>query len=333
MHEVLIIGCGLIAGGFDADRAPDALPFTHAGAFVRHPGFTVSACVDPDEATRAAFQARWDVTEGAANVAALGATEGRFAVISICSPTAFHREHVEAALMLRPKVIFCEKPVAKTAAETRALADLCAAQNVLLAVNYTRRWAPDIIRLAGELRDGGWGQVRSAAGVYTKGAVHNGGHMADLLHLLLGEIDLIASGAAVQDFWDDDPSVPALLASRDGVPVTLAIGDARDYALFELTLVTERGTLTMLDGGRAWSVRHAAASDTFAGYRALGPAEWCEGEYDAAMLAAVANLADAIEHGAPLASDVRNALAAQRLSETIRDAALRNTFSPQRTTQ
>ena len=79
--------------------------------------------------------------------------------------------------------------------------------------------------------------------------------------------------------------------------------------------------------------RSPAASDTFAGYRALGPAEWREGEYDAAMLAAVGNLADAIEHGAALASDARNALAAQILCETIRDAALGDTLPPQRTTQ
>ncbi|WP_380926173.1 Gfo/Idh/MocA family oxidoreductase [Sphingomonas leidyi] len=116
MHEVLIIGCGLIAGGFDADRAPDALPFTHAGAFARCPAFTVTACVDPDAERRSAFQARWNVSEGGADLAAL-AQPGRFAVISICSPTELHRAHMEQALTLRPKVIFCEKPVAKTSAE------------------------------------------------------------------------------------------------------------------------------------------------------------------------------------------------------------------------
>ncbi|MBN8811834.1 MULTISPECIES: Gfo/Idh/MocA family protein [Sphingomonas] len=332
MHEVLIIGCGLIAGGFDADRAPDALPFTHAGAFARCPAFTVTACVDPDAERRSAFQARWNVSEGGADLAAL-AQPGRFAVISICSPTELHRAHMEQALTLRPKVIFCEKPVAKTSAETRALAELCSAQGVLLAVNYTRRWDPAVVRLARELRSGDWGRVRSASGIYTKGVVHNGGHMIDLLRLLLGEVDLIASGAPVYDFWNDDPSVPAMLASREGVPILLSLGDARDYAVFELTLVTERGTVTMLDGGRAWSVREAAASGVFAGYRALEPAVRREGEYDASMLAAVANLAEAIDDGRTLASHAGNALAAQILCETIRDAAIDGAGNPQRTKQ
>lgn len=331
MYEVLIIGCGLIAGGFDADRASDAQPFTHAGAFSQHPEFHITACVDPDDQRRRAFQQRWQVADGAVDIEALNMPQGRFAVISICSPTQFHREHVEAALALAPKVIFCEKPVAKSAAETRELARRCAAKGVLLAVNYTRRWDPAIVRLKQEIGDGVWGEIRSVAAVYTKGVVHNGGHMIDLLHLLLGEIDLVASGVSSHDFWPDDPSVSALLASKSGVPITLSIGDARDYALFELTLVTEAGTLTMLDGGRAWAVRRAGESDIFAGYRNLGQVKLIQGEYDAAMLAAVSNVADALGSNVPLASDSANALAAQILCEKIRDAAIGGVSHSQRT--
>lgn len=327
MREVLIVGCGNIAGGFDAGRGADTPPFTHAGAFAQHPDFAVAACVDPDDAQRAAFAERWQVGEDAASIEALAAEPGRFAVISICSPTRFHAGHVDAALALRPQLIFCEKPVAASAAETRALARRCAAAGVLLAVNYTRRWATDVVRLARELKEGAWGAVRAASGVYTKGVVHNGGHMVDLLHLLLGEIDFVSAGAPSFDFWDDDPSVPALLASRAGVPITLAIGDARDYALFELTLVTERGTVAMLDGGQRWVVRRAGDSDTFAGYRSLGGGELREGEYGEAMRAAVTNIAAALDDGVALASDASNALAAQTLCETIRDAALAGSAS------
>lgn len=322
MHQVLIIGCGNIAGGFDADRAAGAPPLTHAGAFAQHPDFAVTACVDPDEVQRTAFQAHWSVGEGASHVAALNAERGRFHVVSICSPTRFHAEHIDAALALGPRLIFCEKPVAKTSREMRALADRCAAQGVLLAVNYTRRWAPDVVRLASDLRSGAWGAVRSVHGVYSKGVVHNGGHMIDLLHLLLGEMDLIAAGGPSFDFWNGDPSVPALLVTRQGVPVTLAIGHAGDYALFELVLVTERGTVAMLDGGLRWSVRRAGESATFVGYRDLGAIEIRDGEYDQAMRCAVDNIAGALDRGAPLASNAGNAHAAQLLCETIRDAAL-----------
>ena len=38
--------------------------------------------------------------------------------------------------------------------------------------------------LAGELKAGTWGQVRSASGTYGKGVMHNGSHLIDLLHML-----------------------------------------------------------------------------------------------------------------------------------------------------
>jgi len=327
MYEVLIIGCGNIAGGFDADRPADGLPLTHAGAFEQDPAFRVTACVDPDPARLGVFQTRWQIEDAADSVAALGAVRGRFAVVSICSPTTFHAGHIEAALALQPRLIFCEKPVAPTAAETRALADRCAAAGVILVVNYTRRWDADVIRLAEDLRTGIWGEVRSATGIYTKGIVHNGGHMIDLLHLLLGDLSLVSAGVPRTDFWDDDPTVPALLTSVGGVPVTLATGDAGDYALFELTLVTERGTITMLDGGRRWAVRRAGDSDVFAGYRSLGDSDVRDGRYDGAMRDAVSNIAAVLENGAPPASHVGNALSAQILCETIRNAARAATVS------
>ena len=320
-YRVLIIGCGNIAGGFDADRPEDAPPLTHAGAFARDPRFAMTACVDPDEGRRTAFAERWQVPVAAADLASLDAAPGAFDVISICSPTDLHEDHFTQALTLSPKLIFCEKPVATTALASERLIAAAAEAGVRLAVNHTRRWAPDVVELAAQLQGGAWGAIRSAHGLYTKGVVHNGGHMVDLLRLLLGELSIDAAGAPVRDHWDRDPSVPALLRSAAGVPVHLSVGHAADYAVFELTLVTERGTIAMLDGGASWALRRVQDSNTFAGYRVLGPVESVAGRYDLAMPAAVANIADALDNDAPLASDGGNALAAQRLCEAIRDAA------------
>ena len=77
MREVLIVGCGNIAGGFDAGRGADTPPFTHAGAFAQHPDFAVAACVDPDDAQRAAFAERWQVGEDAASIEAVWAMHAR----------------------------------------------------------------------------------------------------------------------------------------------------------------------------------------------------------------------------------------------------------------
>lgn len=320
--EVLIVGCGNIAGGFDAARADDAQPLTHAAALRRHGGFVLRACVDSDADQRSAFMARWRVAHGAARIEDLQSAPGTFDLVCICSPTVLHGEHLAAALALAPRMVFCEKPVTPTLAETAHWAARYAQAGIPIAVNHTRRWAPDVVRLSDELRRGTWGPVRSASGTYNKGVLNNGGHMVDLLHLLLGPVEPMAAGAGVWDFWPEDPSVPALLRTAQGVPVTLNVGHAADCSVFELQLVTEKAVITMEEGGLAWRVRPIVESPDFKGYRSLSAGERRAGEYAQAMGRAAANLHAAITQGEPLACSAASAQAAQAVCETLRRMAL-----------
>lgn len=318
----MLIGCGNIGGRFDENRPLNALPLSHAGAFRAQGGFRIVACVDPDAERRAAFARHWDVAEQGATVDDLGAEPGRFDLVSICSPTAFHEADLAAALALRPRLVFAEKPLTQTADASADWARRYEAAGIGLAVNHTRRWAPDIVALAADLSAGRHGAVRAASGFYTKGIGNNGSHMLDLLAMLLGPLSLVAAGTSRFDFWGDDPSVPALLTAGNDIPVTLNIGDAGDYALFELRIVTEKGTIEMIDGGLGWVLRRAGESAAFSGYRTLQPGVASEGRYFEAMRAAAANLYDWLEDGAPLASDGRTALTAQKLCDSIRESAL-----------
>jgi predicted dehydrogenase len=321
--DVLVVGCGNIAGGFDAQRPAAEPPLTHAGAFSRHPGFQLAACVEPDAERRHGFMARWRVPLGFATLAEAERAGLQPDVVSICSPTACHAGDLDTALRLRPRAVFCEKPVTPSVAETERVVSLCDDAGVLLAVNHTRRWAPDVVRLQQQLQHGDWGELRSMSGVYNKGVLNNGAHLIDLVWFLAGALEMLAAGPAVHDFWPDDPSIGALLRTERGVPVTIGTADARDYALFELQLVTARGVIVMENGGMNWRVRKIVESPHFKGYRVLGPAVDVPGEYPVAMNAAVANLYAALLEGAPLASTGHTALQAQRVCEQIRAAAVR----------
>jgi predicted dehydrogenase len=322
MLNTLIIGCGNIAGRFDEMRDAGAPPLTHAGAYRAHGGFRIAACIDPDAARRSSFQSHWGIETGAASWDDLGATPSDFDVISICSPTASHATDLEEAMALRPQLVFAEKPVTGTANETANWVDRYTEAGICLAVNHTRRWAPDVTELAAQIRADQHGAVRSASAIYTKGIGNNGSHVVDLLQNLLGDLHLVQSGEPLWDFWDEDPSVPALLRTSTGIPVTLNIGHAADYALFEIRIVTETGTIEMLDGGMRWALREAATDGEFAGYRKLQPAKTVAGRYPEAMLAAATNIYDALHSDSPLACDGSIALTAQRLCDAIRSSAV-----------
>jgi len=154
----LIIGCGNIAGGFDALRALEQMPLSHAGAFTKHGRYRILACVEPMPERRAEFMQRWLVPEGYADIAELALHAGRYDVISVCSPTREHYRDVKAAIALKPRLIFCEKPVTPSALQTAELVECCKAAGIVLVVNYTRRWDADVMHL----RDSPCGSHRQA---------------------------------------------------------------------------------------------------------------------------------------------------------------------------
>ena len=321
-HSVLILGCGAIAGGYDAQRPPDDWPLSHAGAIARHDRYTLAACVDPDEETRRAVATRWRVPLSLPSPDALHEKAGAFDLIVIASPTGLHPEHLRLALSLKPKAVFCEKPLALEAKGIGGLLDDYRTAGIPIGVNFTRRWAPDLVDLARDWR-AEWGPFLSAAGTYAKGIVHNGSHLVDLIQMILGPQRVCAVGPAVFDHWYDDPSVAALLWHQScASTVHLIAGDARAFTQFELVLSFEKGEVAIRDGGRRIETRRVIDSPHTPGYRQLGPPESAAGRGNEAMMAAYDNLAAAIEDGAPLASDSANALSAQAICEEIRARAL-----------
>lgn len=319
--RVLIVGCGNIAGSFDLGRSANELPYTHAGAYTRDARFSLTACVEPDEECRKAFMDAWGSPAGFRSIEEAVDSGCQFDVISICSPTSCHAHDLEMVLRIKPKLIFCEKPVTTSVAETERLITACDKLHVPLAVNYTRRWDPDISKLQADMQANRWGQLRSVVGYYNKGLLNNGSHMLDLLHLLVGPMDIVKVGKPIQDLSPDDQTVPVWLEGSQGVPVHLVGGHADDYALFELHLVFSCGVLTMEEGGMYWRERRASDSATFKGYRMLGEGIRRAGEYTRAMLQAVDNIYCAIYKDATLASTGETALVVQRLCEQIKQQA------------
>ncbi|MEM8724306.1 MAG: Gfo/Idh/MocA family oxidoreductase [Pseudomonadota bacterium] len=322
-YKVLIIGCGAIAGGYDANRSPDDWPLSHAGAISRDQRFELAACFDTDEAAMEEFGQRWNVAPPGNRFAPRGPEPGDFDIVVVASPTESHARGLKGALLMKPKLVMCEKPLAATLEEAQSLTDEFAAAGIPLAVNHTRRWAPDLVELARQIRDGEWGTLISAVGTYTKGIVHNGSHMIDLLGMFVGEMRVHSVGPGWLDFWDDDPTVSAILATSDlGLPIHLVAGDAEHVTQFELVLNYERGEIAMRDGGMRIETRRVQDSETFAGYRQLGLPESKPGRYPEAMTCAYANIADALETGAPLASTAQTAIEAHAICEEIRLKAL-----------
>ena len=316
--SVLIVGCGNIAGRFDMNRGSNDLPFTHAGAYSCDRRFQITACVEPNDLVRAEFMEFWSVLIGFRAIDEVLNCDRQFDVISICSPTHCHAHDLEIAIHLKPKLIFCEKPVTSSFAETERLVRECKRLNIQLAVNYTRRWDRDVTQLQTNIQNGQWGQLRSVIGCYNKGLLNNGSHLLDMLNFLLGTISIIKVGKPIHDFFEHDPTVPMWLETENGYPIHIVAGHAQDYALFEIQFIFSTGILIMEDGGMFWRSRQVVDSETFKGYRMLTDSVRNIGNYPHAMSQAIDNVYRAITRDDRLSSTGETALSTQFMCEQIK---------------
>jgi len=309
--KTLLVGCGNIAGGFDMDQ--NGLPFTHAGAYKNNLSFDIIGCIDPDKKKLSKFSKYWSIKYKFSNLHEAKNSNLDFDVISICSPTLSHFENIVDAIKLKPKVIFCEKPLTKKYEDAVTLKNMCEKEGIILAVNYNRRWDPEVAKLKNEINKGELGSIRSVIGRYNKGILNNGSHMVDLLNYLFGSLKIVTAMTPISDFSNDDPTITALLKTNDEIPIHLTAAHASDNALFELELIGSKKTKSMRDGGLNWSSRMIVENQRFKGYKNLGKEVYSEGRYLETMTFAVENIYNFIAKGEKIKCTGQEACAALKI--------------------
>ena len=85
--------------------------------------------------------------------------------IVIATPSALHAEQATAALE-RGIAVFCQKPLGRTAAETRAVVDAARASGVLLGVDLSYRFTQALIAVRDTVARGDIGRVHAAELVF-----------------------------------------------------------------------------------------------------------------------------------------------------------------------
>jgi len=118
-------------------------------------------------------------------------------LVVVASPTYLHAEHVIAAARAG-KQVFCEKPIARTLDEARAMVRACDDARVRLAIGHVVRFFPEYRRAKELLDDGAVG--RAAVVTLTRGTLSVGAARAWYL-------DAAKSGGVVLDLMLHDLDV------------------------------------------------------------------------------------------------------------------------------
>ncbi len=316
-----LIGCGRIGSEFADD--PAAEPWgviTHAGAYTacRETQLVALCDSDPDRVDRCGR--RWNVPARYLEPMRLLAKE-RPDIVSICTPDHTHFDLVREALLTDGvKAILAEKPLAMSVSQAEQLVLLARQRGVILAVNYSRRYADNHLRLREFLQKGGLGTIRLARGLYGKGTTHNGSHWFDLARFLMGDV---VSVRAVNRLGEagDDPTLDVHLQLTSGIVAVLLASPAEEFTIFEMELFGSRGRIRLLDSGNIVEYYRILENRPFAGYRCLALAERTVGGMRDTLLHAVEDLVHCLKSGSSPCCSGEDGVAALRIAAAAHESA------------
>ncbi len=294
-YRTAIAGCGLIGSEF-SDTASLPGVWSHAAAYAACPDTELVAICDQDEARLDRCGERWNVAARYRDFAQMLDTQ-RPEIVSICTPDHTHYALIRTALEHPAvRVVFAEKPLALNLEQADELVKFAAARGVILAVNYSRRYAPGFEQLRKMIADGVFGTVRAVSGFYTKGTLHNGSHWFDLANFLIGPTrQVIGINRMGED--GDDPTLDVMLEFESGAAGYLHGCDAAAYAMFEMDIVGSQGRARIVDSGFVIEIYGVVASPFGAGYRKLVLQDKIDGGLENALLAAIVDMVRCLREG------------------------------------
>lgn len=317
-----IIGTGSVAGmGLGATRGDGAdahaIETSHAGGYAAHDAIDLVAVADIDEGNRTAFADRWEVPRGGryATHSAMLSSED-LDVVSVCTPTSRHAEHVVDAARSEasPAVIWCEKPLATSVEDGERMIEACSETETDLLVNHTFRFDEKLAEFRSFLRSGGLGEVLSVHARYREELLRNATHLLDtLVYLFDADISWVSGYVSGQDA-KSGPVIDAGGGGHlmfDGGPfVTLDCTVPRRESSMCYDFVGTRGKVSLNnDDGewRYWELVDGGHVERPFPVTDGTPWSW-ERDYRAAFAAAAGHAVDLITAGAGNRSSGREAL-------------------------
>jgi predicted dehydrogenase len=307
-----VIGCGRIGSEYADDPRITGI-YTHAGAYVSCSQTELAGLSDIDAARLARCGERWGVEARYRDYRDL-LEEVRPEIVSICTPDETHAGILRAVLTAPGvRAVLVEKPLATTLADAGRLARLAREQGVILAVNYSRRYAPSHRRVRDLVRGGGIGGIQSMCGYYSKGCLHSGTHWFDLARFLIGEI-MTVWGFDVLEEGGPDPTLDAMLTFASGAVGYLRGCDDRSFSIFEADILGTTGRIRILESGHRVDLFAAGESPHYSGYRSLRQQGSAPEGFDNLLLYAVEDLVRCLTQGGEPACTGEDGVAALRVA-------------------
>ncbi|MEO8211537.1 MAG: Gfo/Idh/MocA family oxidoreductase [bacterium] len=313
--KVCIIGCGDIGFLFDYDKKIEGA-LTHFKAFGDSENFEVCAVAEKKNEVLNLIKNNYNIP--VYNDYEKMCAEIKPDVVVVATNDELHFEILNKLLSYKPKLVFCEKPLALKFEEVKEISDLYGKAEVLLQVNFTRRFLDEFKEIADIVRNNKIGEIESATFYYSRGLIHNASHYLDLLLWYFGEPENVFAISSKEGISKIDNTISFNLSYTNGLEVRFIGLKPTKLSFGEIDFVGTKGRVKVNYKSEIEKYK-VIENKMFKGYSSYDIYESKGIQFEKALPNAVENIYKALRKEHDLKSPAINSLKIFELINRIKD--------------
>lgn len=266
-YNAAVIGCGAI-GALEKNYNKRVSPATHARAYLINKRINLVALVDQNIELLKKIKKDYPQVKQYTSIESMY-KENNPDIVSIATPSVYHREHVLAVAKHKCPVILCEKPIAYSIQDGQEMIKICQKNKCQLFINHQRRFDPILLSWSNKIKQGFLGEVLQGDAYYYNGLFNAATHLIDLIIMFCGQ------PKAVIGYYNHktssnikDLNVDGLLFFPNNLVVSLH-SLSKNYGHFSLRLFGQEGMINIDKLAFRVSYAKKVANNDFKGYYAL----------------------------------------------------------------
>ncbi len=186
MYSLTIVGGGAISCGYDSPNDTNIL--THIHGALSHQNIKLNTIVEISKQQQQIIRNKWGNNFHISDKLKETLISDKSDIVIIATPTNLHLSIIEDIFNIyEPKLIICEKPTVSNIIEFNILQNIFNTRQTKLMTNFTRRFDPSLNKLKKIIQTEA-NKIYHFYGTFSKGYIHNGSHMIDLIFMLIGDI-------------------------------------------------------------------------------------------------------------------------------------------------
>ena len=263
MYKAAIIGLGRIASTYDDEKTRGGmvlLPYAHAPAYTHSPFTKLVSGADINKEQRNFFAQKWGlpINNIYSDYKDMLKKENPD-IVSICTSTRNRPDILKYVAEFGVKAIWLEKPIAFSLKDADEMVEICNRNNIVLAVNCSRRWNPMYSQARNIIESGHIGKILQINAIAECWISHNGSHLIDMVRFLANsEVDWVIGDMESQlDAENDkDFKANAYLAFKNGTRAFIRSMNSGGLptSSWSFEVIGEKGRIRTPNDAQSWEL-------------------------------------------------------------------------------